>query len=304
MGTWVAIERAESRVWNQVPIGQESTYDLVYLVQWQPASAVDPYIGESGLFGAVPGVRQRLPSAIYGSSSLLKTFVCRSVDAQPVREQIYTWVVTCRFGSPQVIVGEETGQHVQVTRQAQTRQANVWRIGPTIPSNGDVTWPTGVVDIAGTKVDVAGNPVSYEIPQMQISMEILWDRTGQNGLNAVGEPPTSLYSSYIGTRNSVSFLGCDIGTMVYRGFTVSPQNEYYRIQHQWLWDQMYHLDQIALPMPDGAPVCESIVTIAGLDVLQCTKVGFFQKYPSKTNHTSLFSATALAELTAPKPTAV
>jgi hypothetical protein len=298
MGTWTAIERAESRVWGLNSAGQETTLDLVYLVQWTPSGPADPFPGEFGMFGVVPGVRTRSPVA--GSNSFLKTLVCRGVDSVPVRDQIYTWAVTCRFSTFQIA----DGYHVQVTRQAQTRQANVWRINPTIPSNGDVTWPTGVVDIGGTKVDVAGNPVAYEVPQIQISLEELWDRTGQNAVNAVGEPPTSLFASYIGTRNSAAFLGCDIGTLVYRGFTVSPQYEYYRIQHQWLWDQQYHLEQIAMPMPDGAPVCESIVTIAGLDVLQCTKVGFFQKYPSKTSHSSLLSAATLGELTAPKPTAV
>jgi hypothetical protein len=299
MGTWVAIERAESRNYSTTYPGMESSLDVVYLVQWVAASAGDTYPGETGLFGAVPKVRDRLPAGIINGNSYLKTFVCRSVDATVVRDAPYTWNVTCRFTTFQIA----DGQHVAITRQSSTRQANVYRIGPTIPANGDVVWPAGVVDIGGTKVDAAGNPVTYEIPQMQISMEILWDRTAQNG-GTVGEPPTSLFTSYIGTRNSAAFLGCDIGTLVYRGFTVSPNWEYYRIQHQWLWDQNFHLEQIALPMPDGAPVCESIVTIAGVDVLQCSKVGFFQKYPSKTAHASLIAAANLGEITAPKPTAI
>lgn len=300
MGTWVAVERPESRNYSLVQPGIESAIDLVYLVQWQPTSAADLYPGETGLFASVPQVRTRLPAGVYGSSPWLKTFVCRSVDATMVRESPYTWNVVCRFSTLQV---NDQGVHVAITRQSGTRQANIYRINPTIPSNGTVSWPGSVIDIGGTKVDVAGNPVTYEIPQMQISVEVLWDRTAQNG-GTVGEPPTSLFTSYIGTRNSAAFLGCDIGTLVYRGFTVSPQYEYYRIQHQWLWDQQFHLEQIALPMPDGAPVCESITSIAGVDVLQCSKVGFFQKYPSTTAHSSLLLTASLSEISSPKPTSV
>lgn len=300
MGTWTAIEIAESRAWSIQMPGSESTVDLHYLVQWAPTSPADVYPGEAGLLSAVPTVRQRLPSGVYGSNAYFKQFVCRSVDSTIVRDAPYTWRVVCRFSAIQAA----DGTHVAVTRQSGTRQANIFRIAPTIPSNGDVTWPTGVVDIGGTKVDQAGNPVTYEIPQMQISVEVLWDRTAQAAANTVGEPPTSTFASYIGTRNDAAFLGCAIGTLVYRGFTISPNYEYYRIQHQWLWDQMFHLEQIALPMPDGAPVCETIVNIAGVDVLQCTKVGFFQKYPSKTTHSTLLGTANLSELTNPVPGAI
>lgn len=301
MGTWTILsnDRADSRSITLATPGQEHRYELTYVVQSVPASGADPYPGEGGLFTAIATMRQRLPSALR-TTSFLKTFVLRSIDHVAMREQAYTWEVRASYGS-----FYPSGEgYVSLTRQAGTRQAAIWRISPTVPASGDVTWPAGVVDIGGTKVDCAGNPVTYEVPQMTITLEVLWDRTGQNAYNAVGEPPTSTYAGIIGTRNNASFLGCDTGTLVYRGFSISPSYEWYRIQHTWLWDQNYHLEQIPMPIPTGAPRCDTATTIAGVSVFQASAIGFFQKYPTKSNHSSLLSAANLAELTSPVPSLV
>jgi hypothetical protein len=158
------------------------------------------------------------------------------------------------------------------------------------------------VDIAGTKVDLNGNPPAYEVPQMTITIEVLWDRTAGSPVNA--EPPTSTWSTYVGKRNDAAFLGCAIGSLVYRGFSVSPHHEWYRIQHTFLWDEWFHLEQVPGPIPTGAPACTTGVTVAGLVVLQADKVVWFQKYQTLANYNNIVSALELAELTAPKPTAV
>jgi hypothetical protein len=44
--------------------------------------------------------------------------------------------------------------------------------------------------------------------------------------------------------------------------------------------------------------------VAGLVVLQADKVVWFQKYQTLANYNNIVSALELAELTAPKPTAV
>jgi hypothetical protein len=85
---------------------------------------------------------------------------------------------------------------------------------------------------------------------------------------------------------------------------VSPHHEWYRIQHTFLWDEWFHLEQVPGPIPTGAPSCTTSVSIAGLLVLQADKVVWFQKYQSLANFSNVVSALELAELTAPKPTAV
>ena len=100
MGTWSYIELADSRIYGRSSPGNEHSVDLVYQVTWTPASGVDTYPGDSGIFtSGIPLVRQRLPVAVYGSDSFLKTYVCRSVESSPVREGTYVFRVTCRFGN-------------------------------------------------------------------------------------------------------------------------------------------------------------------------------------------------------------
>ena len=234
MGTWSAIEQAASRRWQTVYPGQETFLDLEYVVFWTPSGPADPFPGEGQLVGTaslVPKVRDRLPSSIYGSDSRLKSFVCRTVDFEPIKEATYTWRVVCRFSSFNLFTNDQ-GRYLQVQRQSGVRQTQVWRLGNyTAPTNVLI----GSSDIGGDKVDINGNPFTYEVPTMQITTEYLVDRTLPSG-SPSGEPDTTAFSTYIGKRNNATFLGCAVGTLVYQGFTVSPNYEYYRIQHQFLWD--------------------------------------------------------------------
>jgi len=299
MGTWTVIERPETRNYGLAMPGEQHTLDLAYQVRWTPANSSDPYPGDQQMLGAsgLPKIRDRLPSGIYGSDTFLKTFVCRSVEATMQREAAYVWEVICRFGSFDTYTVDQ-GKYVQITRSSGVRAAQMWRISPTFPANGTVAWPGSVVDIGGTKVDLNGNPPTYEVPQMSMTFELLWDRTRE----ATPEPPTSSYSSYIGNRNDAVFLGCDIGTVVYQGFTISPSYEWYRIQHQFLFDAWYHLEQVPIPKPTGQPLCTSGATVAGVVVLQADKIGFFQKYPSTATFATLMGSGNMAEITSPKPT--
>jgi hypothetical protein len=306
MGWILTGPKAETFSQTRVMPGSEHQFELVYDVQWVPdgTNPTFPADGNDQLFAVsgLPKVRDRVPAAFRSSSLYMRAYVCRQVQAFPRPEGLYQWEVRCTFGTLQVTVADEQAQYVAVTRQSGVRQAQVWRLAPTFPTNGSVTWPTGVVDVAGTKVDLNGNPPAYEVPQMTITVEVLWDRTAGSPVNA--EPPTSTWSTYVGKRNDAAFLGCAIGSLVYRGFSVSPHHEWYRIQHTFLWDEWFHLEQVPGPIPTGAPACTTGVTVAGLVVLQADKVVWFQKYQTLANYNNIVSALELAELTAPKPTAV
>jgi len=308
MGWTLIGPRTETFSQTRVMPGSEHQFDLVYDVQWVPdvSNTTFPADGNDQLFAVsgLPKVRDRLPAAFRNTAKYLRAYVCRQVVAQPRPEGLYHWDVRCTFGTLQVTVADEQAEYVAVTRNSGIRQAQVWRLAPTFPANGSVTWPTGVVDIAGTKVDLNGNPPSYEVPQMTITVEVLWDRTLVVSGNPQAEPPTSSWSTYVGKRNDAAFLGCAIGTLVYRGFSVSPHHEWYRISHTFLWDDWYHLEQVPGPIPTGAPACTSGVTVAGLQVLQADKVVWFQKYQSLANFSNIVTALQLAELTVPKPDAV
>lgn len=297
MGTWTVIETPESRSMTLATPGDEHQFEVVYLVTWVPANDADPFPGEAALRGQLPYTRSRLPSAIYGSSTFLKAFVCRSVEIQPQRERTYSWRAACRYGT---YYNEGDWAWGQCTRSSSVRQVSMYRMNPTFPTNGTVTWPTGVVDIGGTKVDLSGNPRPYDVPQQQITIEYLWDRTFPSGAPK-GEPTTTTWASYIGKRNNGALLGCPQGTLLYQGFQVAPQQEWYRIQHNFIYDEWYHLEQVPAPVPTGAPLCtQTVATVMGLDVLQADKVGWFQRYAEASIY-SVLDTQVLAEFTTPVP---
>jgi hypothetical protein len=298
MGTWSYIEGADSRIYGRTSPGNEHSVDLVYQVTWTPASSVDTYPGDSGIFtSGIPLVRQRLPAGVYGSDSFLKTYVCRSVESAPVREGTFVFRVTCRFGS-----FGPTGDfgYCQVTRSSSIRQAQMWRMGVSFPSNYDAAWPVSA-DIGGSKVDLRGNPKTYEVPQQNITVEVLWDRTAVVGGSAQGEPPWATWSGYVGQRNSATFLGADIGQLLYRGFQAAPLQEWYKIQHNFVWDAWGHLEQFGIPLPTGMPQCTSGTSVLGVTILQADKIGWMQKYPTKSAISNVLNAQQLSELTSPVP---
>lgn len=295
MGTWSYIEVADSRVYALSSPGNEHSVDLVYQVRWTPASSADTYPGESGIYtSGIPKVRQRLPTTVYGSDSFLKSFVCRSVEFAPVREGTYVFRVTCRFGS-----FGSTGDfsYCQVTRSSSIRQAQMWRMVDSFPTNFDAAWPVSS-DIGGSKVDLRGNPRTYEVPQQNITVEVLWDRTA---LATYGEPPWALWSGYVGNRNSAAFLGAATGQLLYRGFQAAPLQEWYKIQHNFVWDAWGHLEQFGIPLPTGMPQCTNGTNVLGVIILQADKIGWMQKYPTKSALSTILTSTALSELTTPIP---
>jgi len=301
MGTWTLTEIPESRSQTWSVPGDEHQFELVYLVTWTPSSGVDTFPGDGYVRDQLPTTRTRLNSSIRGSDYLLRRMVLRNIELAPVRERTYTWRATLRYGTYANAGDWEWGQ---VTRNSQSRQTNMWRRGASFPANGDVTWPAGVVDIGGTKVDLNGNPKPFDIGQQQITVEYLWDRTYVVAGSPQAEPPAATWASYISTRNNADYLGCPNGTLLYQGFQVAPLHEWYRIQHSFLYDPWYHLEQVAAPVPTGAPLCtKSAVTVMGLDVLQADKIGWFQRY-DRTSWTSLLPSTALSDINSPIPAAV
>jgi hypothetical protein len=291
-----------SRSWSIDSPPGEATITAVYMVDWVPDGTHATYPGEAALLSNIPGVRERASSAIYGSDSLLKTLVSRSVTVQPMLERTYAWMVTVTY-STRGEYKNGSGVFCNVTRGTSLRQAAYYRAGTTLPSNGDAVWGASSADMGGTAIDVNGKPRTYDVQQQIISVEIYWDRTLPSGAPAA-EPPWSSYTAKVNQRNSATFLGAGIGYLLYRGFQAAPVDNYYRIEHTFLFDQWLHCEQVAAPNPTGEPVLIPGTTIAGQQILQTDKVIWFQRYPNKTAFADIIPTAELGELTNPKPLAI
>ena len=297
--SFTLVERANSRSYSLVPTPGESSITLQYLMTWSDASTQPT---EAQILSAASPPPKRISSAVYSGNSYLKTMVIREVSIEPVRERQNAWIVTHRASTRNGTLLDQDGSYCSCTRATVVRSTAMYRKDPTFPSNGTVAFSAGA-DIAGLKVDTNGKPKVYDVPQQLVTIETQYDRTLPQGSPAA-EPLWSVYTSYVGNRNSAVFLGFPIGTLLYQGFQTAPEDNYYRMSHTFLYDAWYHLDQIPAPNPTGEPVLVAGVTIGGIPILQVDKVVFLQRYDTLSAFSGILSALDLAALTNPKPLAI
>lgn len=162
---------------------------------------------------------------------------------------------------------------------------DIWRTGTTVPSNGT----QDNSDIGGTPADSAGEPISFLLPIVSISIR-----------NVIyGRPQYATIMAIAGKRNSASFtfgatgntFTCATGTLVFTGASTSRTGpNVYEINYQFNYDPtLYHMRQIAMrdlkgvktsrPTP-GSPVSATNVETASV-------VFWRQPFPSTTSFSAL-----------------
>lgn len=298
--SFTLVERANSRSYSLVQAPGESSITLQYLMTWSSAST-QPTEGQ--ILAAAGTPPSRISSALYTGDAYLKTMVIREVAIEPVRERQNAWIVTHRASTRNgSLLSQTDGTYCTCTRATVVRSTAMYRSNPTFPTNGTVTF-SGAADIAGDKVDTNGKPKVYDVPQQLVTIESQYDRTLPQS-NPAAEPPWSLYTSYVGNRNSAAFLGFPIGTLLYQGFQTAPEDNYYRMSHTFLYDAWYHLEQIPAPNPTGEPILTAGITIGGLPILQVDKVVFLQRFNTLSAFSGILTAADLTALTSPKPLAI
>ena len=139
---------------------------------------------------------------------------------------------------------------------------DIWRTGTAVPSGGT----QNDNNIGGTPADSAGEPISFLLPIVSISIR-----------NVIyGRPQYATIMAIAGKRNSASFtfgatgntFTCATGTLVFTGASTSRTGpNVYEINYQFNYDPtLYHMRQIAMrdlkgvkttrPTP-GSPVSAS-----------------------------------------------
>jgi len=293
------IELADSRVWNWAQPGQESSVVCTYLASWIPNDPNDVYPGDPVILSDtnMPKPSRRPPAALHANDASLKELVCRSVSMTPMRERPYTWRVNATYSDPELI-DANMGRMVRVTRSAGTRQMEVYRTWTTLPTDGVPSYPPS--DMSGTKLDWNGNPRQREVAQQTIQLEILWDRTTVGSTTAT-EPPFSTFISAQGKRNTDVLFGFPKGSLLYRGCQATLENEWWRLIHVWVFDNLYHLVQLPVPNATGAPILTPGITIAGQQILQVSAVGWFQPYSDFVDFSTVIGADWYNEISKARP---
>lgn len=191
----------------------------------------------------------------------------------------------------QDILQEKQVGFTSIEVNAQSNVVDVWRTGWTLPSSdADKTAPT-LIDIGGTKVDSAGDPISHIQGVLNISVRNV----------VIGRPDYLLFANTIGNRNSVAFkfgnstvtsqnLDCPIGTLVFDGATssrIGPNQ--YEVNFSFTLDTVtYHLKQVPLRNGDGSVVPAQVspgTVVSVSNPWHAAKVYWKQPFPN----TSAFS---------------
>jgi hypothetical protein len=312
MGTWTAIERPDSRKFKLEDRWADQVLERSWILRWTPADANDTYSGDAAMMAEIPNEARpqyRLDSTYIGTSTpynaWLKYFICRTCSVEPMVERPFTWLIRSTYTNYNYPYTNSYGvTYLKQTRTVSTRRTGMYRQGATFPTNGSVTWPTGVVDIGGTKVDTNGNPRTALVPQQAIQIELLRDRTPASSVAAyTADDPNwgSILTDYISKRNSAVFLGWEIGSVLCTGITATLDSEMWRIQASFLFDRWYHLEQVPIPNLTGQPVLFPGATVAGQQINQTTKVGWYQQFSGTADLNDLFDTAWRDQLTKAGP---
>lgn len=311
MGTWTHVEKVESRRYALSDRWGQQTIELHYVSYWTPANNSDPFPGEADLLTNAPAKPQtRLPAGIYGSpvNGFLSRFICTNVSVEPSRERPYSYTVRATY-STYTYPYNDTPWGLEYVKQTWTggyRTVNQYRVAEGFfPANGDVVWPTGVANIASDKLDVNGNPRPYKVRQIAVQVELMMDRTPAVGTSpqfTAQDPAWGTLFAYVNKRNSATFIGWPVGTVACTGLTGALDSNWWRIQVSFLIDDWFHLEQVPIPNQTGLPRLRPGVTIAGEQINQVEKVGWYQPYSAtKVDFNNMFANSVKDQFTKAGP---
>lgn len=285
--------------------GQEMTCRDVYVVTYSGAPSSAPSDGQiirDAIAAGLPAIQSRYPSC----DGNLNFLVCQSHDWQKLPGASHAWNVTVTYGTYVNFLnsiggeGSDTEPFTRVTRIGSMRVANMYRNGISPPSPGAYVWPP-VTDIGGTKIDVNGQPVPFPIPQMQITIEWLYDRTNTDSPD--GAEPSNGLAGWLGVRNSASFLGFSPGYVVCTGVNASPLNDqWYMMQFTYLFDYWAHHEQRTAPNVGGLSFLAATGNFIGVPMKQATKVAWWQPYTDTYDLNDMFPSDVQSAITTYDPT--
>jgi len=191
----------------------------------------------------------------------------------------------------QDVLQEKQVGFTSIEVNAQANIVDVWRTGATLPTTDALKTAPSLIDIAGNKVDSAGDPISHIQGVLNISVRNV----------VIGRPDYLLFANTIGNRNSVAFtfgastvasqnLVCPIGTLVFDGATssrIGPNQ--YEVNFSFTLDTVtYHLKQVPLRNGDGSVVPAQVspgTVVSVSNPWHAAKVYWKQPFPN----TSAFS---------------
>lgn len=237
------------------------------------------------------------PAIIRTRHLLHSDYVCTRVTVRQIT--VGVWQLDAEFTSR-----VSSADYCKISRRSGTRNMMVWKYTPgTVPTNGTTTWPP-TTSVTGTGQDVFGEPRPVMVGYNDISIEVYYDRSHYAAPcftnNAFYWP--DIWTAALNKRNSVAFLGFDIGKVVFLGFSEQlTEDPWVTATLSFRADQLYHLEQRVLPDVDGHVLLGATSTWDTSPIMQATKAYWFQPYSATPMDFSQLHSGFFSELVTPTP---
>lgn len=260
------IESKDSRSYSNA--GGKVSGTAVFHVYDIATPITDPSMIDFGV-GNMPDVGDAFP----GDPEL--TASSYAVDIVP--ESDYVWKVTWTYtsgGDNTVKPPTEVG-YIQISVEYGGQFKDMYRLGtsgyPLAYEGGN---PSGK-DIGGKPIDAAGVPTSVFIPQHRLVIE----ETVKASEMVIR---TTRVRIAVATRNSTTFQGAAVGTLLYEGASARRVSlTAFMLTHKFLYDAWYHMGQ----QPRLNSQREPVVSMGTQPYAEFVR--FVQPFPNLTNFNAL-----------------
>jgi hypothetical protein len=222
----------------------------------------------------------KIGARLYATGNVAKQLIVDTVDIRPVQTRANCYEVIVRASAP--LLADMPYKPVRYQIQTSSRIVDYYVDATSGPANFDAPiTPTSL--IAGTAVNVMGDPWKYRIPQANIVVETSYNpRLDSASVYMADMPDPVTLASLCFSRNSAAWLGWPIGTVLFTGFEERQLSQQV-IQVSWnfTYDQLGFLDQVPYRRPnDGGLWLDSSYAWGGIagGARGTTKVAWRQPY--------------------------
>lgn len=179
---------------------------------------------------------------------------------------------------PDEVVDAAVHGYIEVNASLSASHIDVWRafdrstlIAQCAPGGTHALGLPAQQDIAGTKIDAGGRPVSYILRQFEVNITLVRD----------GRFRPRAMLSFVWKRNQTSFLDCEPGSVLYCGASVNRIGERkFQYNHKFVYDQLFHMRQSAMCDMNGEVM---LGPRPGSPGMSCAEdVRFVQPFPDLT----------------------
>jgi hypothetical protein len=232
--------------------------------------------GTTAPFDGIPKIGSRL----YLSGNMAKQLIVDSIDVRPTATRANCYEVIVRARTP--LLGDMPYKPVKYQIQSASRVVDYYVDAASGPANFDAPIVPSSL-IAGTAVNVMGDPWKYRVPQANILVETSYNpRLDSASVYMADMPDPVTLAGLCFSRNSAAWLGWPIGSVLFTGFEERQLSQQV-IQVSWnfTYDQIGFLEQVPYRRPnDGGLWLDSGYAWGGIagGARGTTKVAWRQPY--------------------------